>query len=101
MKQELCRLDEVPETGSIVREFFGREIHIYRANGRIRAIANACLHIGGPLACHDGEFVCAWHGARFAMVDGNRIDGPAPKNSRLMTIPTREDAGSLFYVWQE
>jgi nitrite reductase/ring-hydroxylating ferredoxin subunit len=99
MKHELAKLADIPETGSLLVPFFGREVHLYRVNGAPRAVANACLHINGPLECRDGKFVCAWHGATFAMEDGARIDGPASKGSRLMTLPTCVEGDGFFYVW--
>ncbi len=101
MKHALCRLDAVPATGSVVVPFFGREVHVFRSGGRVRAAANVCLHFGGPLECKDGRLVCAWHGASFGMETGARLDGPAPAGSRLMFLSTREEGGSLYYVWGE
>ena len=101
MKHELCKLEEIPEQGSRIVPFFGREVHVYRSGGRVRAAANVCLHFGGPLECKDGQMVCPWHGARYDMDTGERMDGPAPKNSRLMFLSTRVEGGSLFYVWGE
>lgn len=101
MKHELCKLADIPETGSVIVPFFGREVHVYRAGGRARAAANVCLHFGGPLECRDGKLICPWHGAAFDMESGARLEGPAPANSRLMFLSTREMNGSLFYVWGE
>lgn len=101
MKHELAKLSAIPETGSLIVPFFGREVHLYRVAGAPRAVANTCLHLGGPLECRDGRFVCPWHGASFDMATGDRIDPPAPKGSRLMTLPTRVEGDALFYVWGE
>ena len=102
MKHELCRTADVPAGRSIVVPFFGRDVHVFRSGNRLHAIANVCLHFGGPLECRDGRFVCRWHGAEFAADDtGTRLKGPAPANSRLMFLSTREENGSLFYVYGE
>lgn len=37
MRYELCKIADVPATGSRVAPFFGREVHVYRADGAIRA----------------------------------------------------------------
>lgn len=99
MKHEICRLADIPETGTLVVPFFGRELHVYRSGGRVRAAANACLHFGGPLQCERGKLVCAWHGASFDMSTGEREGGPAPKGSRLMFVSTVVENEALFYVW--
>jgi nitrite reductase/ring-hydroxylating ferredoxin subunit len=101
MKHELCKLAAVPASGSRVVPFFGREVHVYRAGGEICAVANVCLHFGGPLECRDGKLTCPWHGASFDMGSGRRTDGPAPRESKLMRLSTRVEGDSLFYIWDE
>jgi nitrite reductase/ring-hydroxylating ferredoxin subunit len=101
MKHEICKLADIPAEGSIVIPFFGREVHVYRTEGRASVIANTCLHFGGPLDCKERKFVCPWHGATYDMATGAREAGPAPKSSRLMFLSTREEDDALFYVWGE
>lgn len=100
MKHELARLADIPDTGTLVVPFFGREVHVYRTADGPRAVASICAHIGGPLECRDGRLVCQWHGATFDLADGARLDGPAPRG-RLMRLPTRVEDGALLYVWGE
>jgi nitrite reductase/ring-hydroxylating ferredoxin subunit len=101
VRHEICKLADVPETGTLVAPFFGREVHVYRTGDRIRAAANVCLHFGGPLECRDGKLVCPWHGAAFDMDNGSRIEGPAPGDSRLMFLSTRVENDAVTYVWGE
>ena len=101
MKHELCKIADVPTAGSRIVPFFGRELHLYRSGDKIRAVANVCLHFGGPLDCRDGKFVCLWHNASFDMATGERVDGPASKGSRLMFLSTRGEGDALYYVWGE
>lgn len=101
MKFPLCKLEEIPDAGTIRVPFFGREVHVYKVNGAPKAAASICLHFGGQLDCQDGKFVCQWHGAEYAMEDGRRLQGPAPANSRLMFLSTRVEDGTLNYVWGE
>lgn len=101
MKHELCKVVDVPETGSRIVPFFGRELHVYRAGDRIRAVANVCMHFGGPLECKDGEFICPRHNAAFDMATGARIAGPAAKDSKLMFLSTQVQGDALYYVWGE
>lgn len=100
MKHELAKLADIPDAGTLVVPFFGREVHVYRTADGPRAVASICTHIGGPLECREGKLVCMWHGASFALEDGTRLDGPAP-TGRLMRLPTRVDGDALFYVWGE
>lgn len=101
LKHTLCLETQVPTQGTILVPFFGREVHVWRTNGRIRAAANTCLHLGGPLECKDGTLTCPWHGARFALEDGRRVGGPAPQDARLMFLPIRVEDGEVRYVWGE
>lgn len=99
MKHQLIEIAAIPETGSVIVPFFGREVHVYRTGKGFKAAANACLHFGGPLECKSGELVCPWHGARYDMESGAPRGGPAPKDSRLMFLSTRVENGGLYYVW--
>lgn len=101
MKLELIKVADIPAEGTKIVPFFGRELHIYFSRGRPKAVANACMHFGGPLECKDGQFVCPWHGASFDMENGERLQGPAAKGSKLMALSTRVEGDALFYVWGE
>jgi nitrite reductase/ring-hydroxylating ferredoxin subunit len=101
MKHALCKIADIPVEGAVLVPFFGRELHVYRSGDRIRAAANTCLHFGGPLECRDGKFVCGWHGAEFDGASGKRLAGPAPADSHLMFVSTRQEDGTLYYVWGE
>lgn len=101
MKLSLLPLDQIPAAGARKIDFFGREVLVYFFEGRPRAVMSTCMHLGGPLELKDGEFVCGWHGARFACADGACLRGPAPAESKLMFLPTREEDGALVYVYGE
>jgi nitrite reductase/ring-hydroxylating ferredoxin subunit len=102
MKHPLINVADIPEKGSTLVDFFGRQVHVYKNNGVPKAVMNTCLHFGGPLDFNAGEckFVCQWHGAEFA-ADGTRQKGPAPAQSHLMFLSTRIEDGVLTYVWGE
>jgi len=101
LKAALCKVEEIPAEGSLMVSFFGREVLVYQMDGRPRAVANTCLHIGGPLEDKGDCLVCPWHGARYAKADGYKQEGPGRADARLMFLPTRVEDGILFYVWQE
>ncbi|MBI5928630.1 MAG: Rieske (2Fe-2S) protein [Chloroflexi bacterium] len=101
MQVPLINVQEIPAEGTKTVEFFGREVLVFMAEGNPRAIMNACLHIGGPLEQQGCEFVCQWHQAKYDVGTGKRTDGPAPKDARLMYIPTRVLDGVLTYVYGE
>ena len=96
----LTPINEVPEEGSKLVDFFGRQLHVVRgADGAPAAYMNVCLHFGGTLVCKDGEFRCEWHGATFDARDGVRTGGLAAEGSRLMMLPTVVRDGMVVYVF--
>lgn len=101
MIQTLCKVNEIPNEGSKIVDFFGRSVHVYKVNDKPVAVANSCMHFGGPLECQDGKFVCPWHGAEYDMVDGHRLKAPAPSKSKLMFLSTRVDGDDFNYIWDE
>ena len=101
MKTALCSVAEILPDSAIKVDFLGREALVYLVDGRPRAVANVCLHVGGPLAQQGEQFVCAWHGATFSCRDGKKLRGPGRADARLMTIPTRVEGETLYYVWDE
>jgi len=101
MKVPLCRIDEIPNEGAKTVEFFGREVLVLKVDGAPKAIANVCMHLGGPLQREGDKLVCAWHGAEFGCADGRRLKGPARADTRLMELPTRIVDGALTYVYGE
>lgn len=53
---------------------------LVRDGGSIHALADRCVHRGGPLSegeISDGCVTCPWHGSRFRLSDGSVERGPA------------------------
>jgi nitrite reductase/ring-hydroxylating ferredoxin subunit len=103
MKQALIEVSNIPDIGSIIVDFFGREVHVYKVDGKPHAVANICLHFGGPIEYNEIEcqFTCPWHNAVYDATNGQRLEGPAPSKSRLMFLSTVVENGTLNYVWGE
>jgi nitrite reductase/ring-hydroxylating ferredoxin subunit len=73
----------------------GREIVVFRSEGRVYALANACPHEGNPLV--DGEVLggtltCAYHGWRFDLETGACLAGEEPASS----YPVEERDGGVW-----
>lgn len=74
----VARLSDIADPGSLVVYAGGREVALFRVDGRVYALDNACLHVGGPLAegfIEDGCVTCPWHEWRYRLEDGHRV-GP-------------------------
>ncbi len=75
----------------------GREIAVWQHGGRLHALDNRCSHTGGPLALgrvEQGQVVCPWHGARFALADGKPCGGPA--DGPVTAYPVRQEGRGVF-----
>ncbi len=87
MSRVLCRLDDIPDGGArgfpaAPGAFTG--LFAVRRGGQVFAYVNACPHVGLPLDPVPDRFldrkgeliVCAAHGARFRVEDGECTSGP-------------------------
>jgi nitrite reductase/ring-hydroxylating ferredoxin subunit len=101
MKYPLINISEIPDEGSTLVDFFGRQVHVYKVDGKPRAVANVCMHFGGPLEFKDCKLVCPWHNTEYDSADGHRLSGPAPSNYKLMFLSTIVENDMLTYVWGE
>lgn len=75
-------LDEadLPEGEAKLVEAGGNDVMLYRSDGAVCALADRCMHAGGPLhegTVEDGRVTCPWHGSRFNLADGSLVRGPA------------------------
>lgn len=69
----LCPEEEIPD--NVGRQFVidGREIAVFRVEGRLYALEGRCAHQGGPLGQGEvvGGFVtCPWHGWTYEVASG-------------------------------
>ena len=101
----VAKAAEIPEGGRLVVEIGGREIGIYRVNGRFHALLNRCPHLGGPL-CRGGlvheiyapvpgdvrgdqsktYVTCPWHNWEFDITTGQSYWSASGPKARLFPI---------------
>ncbi len=84
----LCRLSELGEAEgrAVTVEHADRKFHgfVVRRGGSVFGYADRCPHVGLPIAAKGGRFVsrdgrfisCNWHGALFALENGDCVGGP-------------------------
>lgn len=75
--QTVARVSEVVEGAGLPVEVDGLPIAIFLVDGIYYAIDDQCPHQGAPLC--DGSVIeksvaCSWHGWRFSLEDGRRLD---------------------------
>jgi nitrite reductase/ring-hydroxylating ferredoxin subunit/uncharacterized membrane protein len=81
---------DLPDDSPTAGEAEGRQILLYRHQGRLYAIDNICSHAGGLLSrgpVEDLTVTCPLHGSRFALADGGVRRGPASQPQPV--LPTR------------
>lgn len=78
----VCTKDELPDNSQKVVSLGKKKIALFHFNGKISAMANACLHKAGPLglgvvsAKYDGLYVtCPWHGWEYNIETGSAPPG--------------------------
>ena len=70
---KVCKKSEIPDdTGKLVQAR-GKDIALFKSNGKVCAIYAHCAHQGGPLdegGLTDGMVTCPWHGWEFNVETG-------------------------------
>jgi nitrite reductase/ring-hydroxylating ferredoxin subunit/DMSO/TMAO reductase YedYZ heme-binding membrane subunit len=74
----------------------GSRVAVFRDNGKLFAISNACAHQNGPLGegkLVKGCVICPWHGYEYRLVDGC---APAPFTEKVRTYRLRLADGRVL-----
>lgn len=82
----VARVSDVPPGECRPVEVGTMSLALCNVGGTIYALDNACPHAGGPLGegFLDGECVeCPWHGWRFDVRTGERLENPEIKVERF------------------
>lgn len=95
-RQRVCTTDDIPAGGRFIKEVADREIAIFEIDGDYHAVANYCVHAGGPVCTgrlsgmvtgtagewdrgwdRDGRILaCPWHGWEFDIETGEFLSDP-------------------------
>ena len=93
---KIAENDELAEGGSKLVQLKGRTIALFHVKNEYYAIANFCLHRGGPLAdgiLDDYRVTCPWHGWKYDVRDGSFNVIPTLK---VKTYPVRHREDGVF-----
>jgi NAD(P)H-dependent nitrite reductase small subunit len=80
---KVAKRSEIPDGGAKAVDVGERRIAIFRIGETFYAIADSCLHEGGPLsegAIEGEEVECPWHASRFSLRTGEALSPPATEN---------------------
>lgn len=85
-------LAELPtDGGGASVEIAGQRLALFREGEGVRAISDACPHMGASLGMGialEGDVTCPWHGWHFRLSDGQNTDG---LDACVETFATRVD----------
>lgn len=83
----LAKLSDIPGSEFQTADFFGREVLIFKVDGRPQAFLSFCTHAGEP--------------TKRVEFDGKRLQCPARSEVRLIMLPTAVEDGMLLCVYGE
>jgi NAD(P)H-dependent nitrite reductase small subunit len=98
----LARFVKVAEKSDLIEGFGkvvtveGRSIALFRVKKEYFAMANVCLHRGGPLGegvLNGSVVTCPWHGWKFDVRTGSFTVIPTLK---VKTYPVKEEEGQVM-----
>jgi len=87
---------QLTDGAGLAVELAGKEYALFRFDGRVHAIDNACPHEGAPLAqgeIADGVVTCPWHGWTFQACSGCSIN---PAGSDVKSYPVKVEEGQIL-----
>jgi nitrite reductase/ring-hydroxylating ferredoxin subunit/DMSO/TMAO reductase YedYZ heme-binding membrane subunit len=93
---EVCRVERIPEKCATIVSLAGERVAVFRHEGKVSAISNACQHQNGPLGegrIIEGCITCPWHGYQYRPEDGA---APLPFKERVPTFRVKVVGGSVF-----
>lgn len=76
----VCDEGELAEGEAKLVDAGGNDVMLYRNGSTICALADKCMHAGGPLhegTVENGRVTCPWHASMFNLADGSLARGPA------------------------
>ena len=99
----IAREDQIPEGRALPVQTAWGSVLLYRWAGQVRAVLNACPHVGTPLDLvpgkvftRDGQhLICATHAALFDPATGLCTAGPCLGRS-LQEVPIRLADGQVW-----
>ena len=93
---DVAPAESLHEGEHVVVDLEGMEVAVFRLDGELYAIEDACTHDGAEIASGrlDGwEIICPRHGARFCIKTGKAMKAPAYED--LSCFPVRVENGVI------
>lgn len=86
---DVCAIGDIPEKRARIASVAGDRVAIFKYDGKISAVSNACQHQNGPLGegrIIDGLITCPWHGYQYCPHNGQ---SPPPFTEQIPTFQVK------------
>lgn len=94
---DVCAPDDIAEKRAVIAPLpKGDRVAVFRYDGNISAVTNACRHQNGPLGegrVVDGCITCPWHGWQYRPDDGV---SPPPFTEKISTYNVKIEGGRVM-----
>ena len=93
---EVCGVDDIEEKKARITVIAGDRVAIFKYDGKVSAISNACQHQNGPLGegkIIDGFVTCPWHGYQYCPHNGQ---SPPPFTEKVPTFNVKVENGRIW-----
>ncbi len=93
---EVCPVEKIPENRARIVQVGGEDIALFRYEGKVSAVNNACRHQNGPIGegkIIQGCITCPWHGYQYYPQNGQ---SPPPFTEKLTTYDVKIADGVVF-----
>ena len=93
---DVCSVEEIPEKRAKIAVIAGDRVAVFKYDGKISAVSNACQHQNGPLGegrIIDGFITCPWHGYQYCPHNGQ---SPAPFTEKIPTFAVKIEQGRVL-----
>ena len=87
---------DLPDNSSKSIDVGGKKIALFNQGGKFYALADSCIHRGGPLGqghLEDGRVTCPWHAWEFDVKTGACLTMEGTKQT---VYPTKVKKGEVF-----
>ncbi len=93
---KIAKSDDISSSEGSAFEVEGVKVAVFRKDGKLCALADACPHQGGPLSegsVKDGKVTCPWHRWSFDLTTG---ECEAKPDQPATVIEVKEEDGEVF-----
>lgn len=93
---DVCGVDEIENNRARIAMIAGDRVAVFKYDGKVSAISNACQHQNGPLGegrVIDGFITCPWHGYQYCPHNGQ---SPPPFTEKVPTFNVKIVQGRIL-----